>query len=288
MKYKHLNMYLSTAIERHKVYLKKEQGENKPWTEDPVYQNYFFCNVFRKYDKVTKWMIENIVPECERTNSWDLLVLYRYISTQDINLHLQNLGIHLDSSKVQKELQRMYDNGTLRFNGCFIRNTALSGGNWGKAHTVPFFIIDDIVDKFGPTNDWIRETSTLESMVKGLKNIIGTKGFMAYEYASDFEYTNFFNPTDKNSWANMGPGAQRGLSLVCYGDADHRFSEAEWLEHIRNILPKMQAVFKENFGDIDVSMREVEHWLCEFQKYVKYRRLHTKGTKCKVRKYDGR
>ena len=41
--------------ERHRIYLKKEAGEPKPWTEDPILQKYFFTNYDRQLDKVTKW-----------------------------------------------------------------------------------------------------------------------------------------------------------------------------------------------------------------------------------------
>lgn len=45
--------------ERQKIYLAKEAGKPRPWTKDPVLRDYFFCNVYREQDTVTKWIAEN-------------------------------------------------------------------------------------------------------------------------------------------------------------------------------------------------------------------------------------
>ena len=33
--------------ERHRIYLKREEGHSWPWTDDEILQTYSFCNVFR-------------------------------------------------------------------------------------------------------------------------------------------------------------------------------------------------------------------------------------------------
>ena len=52
--------------ERQLIHDKKEIAhEPKPWTSDPVLQNYRFCNVRRDNDRVTKWLFEHwYKPNC--------------------------------------------------------------------------------------------------------------------------------------------------------------------------------------------------------------------------------
>ena len=41
--------------ERHQIYINRwEKNLPKPWTEDPIFQQYKFTNVFRQLDRVTK------------------------------------------------------------------------------------------------------------------------------------------------------------------------------------------------------------------------------------------
>lgn len=275
--------FIDTALERHGIYIRKEGGQQKPWTDNQIFRDYFFCNVFRQYDKCSKWIIENIVP-LER---WDALILYRFISAMPtfeiIKDHVKRLD---DFNAVRDVLRAMKHEKKTIFSGCFIRNPQLGHGRGSaETHEVPFVIIDDI-RRDGRIKDVIAQNS-LESMVSYLRKFPATAGFMAYEYACDFEYTKFFNPTDKFTWANMGPGAQQGLGLIKARNRYSKFSKNEWLTNIRLILPVMQEAFSKCFPEETVSMREVEHWLCEFQKYVKYIGMRYDGIKVKHRKYDG-
>jgi len=279
-----LNMYIETALERHRIYKKKEAGLPKPWTTDPVYQQFFFCNLFRQYDKCSKWIIDNIVP----LGRWDLIILYRFISTYELFEEIKANCALDDLEAIEKYLQVRKLRGSM-FNGCFLRNPRIEGG-WVETYRVPFFTIKTMKET-GWTEDGgglpFLPWETLEDLVKELRSYPGIGGFMGYEYACDLEYTEDFNPTDKYTWANMGPGAKKGMSLVKYGVPGKQMTQDEWLEGARALLPILTQRVKAEFPDEDVSMREVEHWLCEFQKYSKYWGVLNQGHKVKYRLYGG-
>lgn len=276
----HLDLYVEKAVERHKIYMRRMAGEPKPWSEDPIYQNYFFCNIFRKYDKCSLWMIKNIIP----LNRFDLIVLYRYISTMEIYEKIDRLGIAVDDLKAVHDLMDgMYSRGERIFNGCFLRNTRIGGGlgEGTYAHKIPFILMD--IMKEAGAYEKILTITSFKEMVEYLVQFPTIAGFFAYEYACDWEYTDLFNPTDKNTWANKGPGAQRGLSLVVHGNQYQTFSQEEWLAYIRDLFVIMKERFNKEFPWEDFSMREIEHQLCEFQKYCKYKENMETGERCKFR-----
>lgn len=287
-----LEKYLATALVRHHAYLAKKQGLPKPWVDDPVFQNYFFCNVFRQYDKCSKWIIEKVVPLVDQDiRNWPLIILYRYISTYEVFKDIEEVGQISNISWVRSYLQNRRKEGGRIFNGCFIRNPRMKGG-WAQTWEVPFYLINEMEEyetsEGTYPGNFLNELETLEDMTKWFTRFSGTKGFMGYEYACDFEYTKHFNPTDKLTWCNKGPGAQRGLSWVTYGLESKSFSQEEFLVRCRMLLEYLKEAFKRVFPNEEVTMREVEHWLCEFQKYIKYYVNSTRGTKCKYRKYDAR
>ena len=47
--------FFAYARARYQLMLDKEADFSRPWTEDPILQQFRFCNVFREDDKTTKW-----------------------------------------------------------------------------------------------------------------------------------------------------------------------------------------------------------------------------------------
>lgn len=46
---------------RHEIYLKRKAGlPRSEWTDDPIFQQFRFCNVFRELDTTTIWLRENV------------------------------------------------------------------------------------------------------------------------------------------------------------------------------------------------------------------------------------
>ena len=75
------------------------------------------------------------------------------------------------------------------------------------------------------------------------------------------------------------------MSLLLHGHRNDQMNQKKWMPLAQELLPIMKKEVEEVFPSEDVTMREVEHWLCEFQKYVKYINMVDTGTKVKHRKY---
>ena len=63
-----LNRLVYFITEREAIRLKKEAGEPKPWTSDPILQQYRFCNVRRMDDKVSK--CEECLEQRSQVRHW--------------------------------------------------------------------------------------------------------------------------------------------------------------------------------------------------------------------------
>jgi len=51
------NQFFSYIAKRADILLRKEAGEPKPWTDDPILQTYKFCNVYRADDRTSCQLI---------------------------------------------------------------------------------------------------------------------------------------------------------------------------------------------------------------------------------------
>ena len=57
--------YWKTAAERQEIFFKKVSGLQPPYTNDPIYQSFKFCNVYRACDRVSQFLIKNVIYDKE-------------------------------------------------------------------------------------------------------------------------------------------------------------------------------------------------------------------------------
>lgn len=57
-----LDKMMEFAYERQQIFNRREAGQAWPWSSDPTFQKYKFCNIFRDQDKTTKWIVNWVTP----------------------------------------------------------------------------------------------------------------------------------------------------------------------------------------------------------------------------------
>ena len=55
------DLYWYFACERQNIFWKKINGESAPWTNDKILQDYKFCNSYRVNDRVSQYLLKNVV-----------------------------------------------------------------------------------------------------------------------------------------------------------------------------------------------------------------------------------
>src|SRR5690348_17308365 len=54
--------YWRFAFERQEVFFRRMHRQPPPWTRDPVLQRYKFTNVYRACDRVSQYLIREVIP----------------------------------------------------------------------------------------------------------------------------------------------------------------------------------------------------------------------------------
>jgi hypothetical protein len=77
---------------------------------------------------------------------------------------------------------------------------------------------------------------------------------------------------DINAWANAGPGAARGLGWVCEGKNNvFNPGQDKQQDYMNELMRELLALSRDPHYWPSTwpawEMREVEHWLCEFDKW---------------------
>ena len=74
------DLYWYFAFERQNIFWKKLKGEDAPWTDDVILQTYKFCNSYRVNDRVSQYLLKNVIYNGKKYTPEDIvfriLVLY--------------------------------------------------------------------------------------------------------------------------------------------------------------------------------------------------------------------
>ena len=53
--------HLYWIVERMNVFWRKYNGQERPWTDDPILQNFKFTNVYRCLDRVSQYLLRRVI-----------------------------------------------------------------------------------------------------------------------------------------------------------------------------------------------------------------------------------
>ncbi len=283
---------------RHRIYVNRFHLKmKKPWTDDKIFQQYKFTNVFRQLDSGTialnkmlgKWHNSKMkLCDMDVDDAVDILfniVWYRLFNLEN---HAEDPGFtsHKDHDFVRRVLLTKKEMGLKVFTSAHMTSgTGLAVEMHGKvyAHLVgPVGIAEEFGERYV---SFIYHHQTMRAVTALLRNIPMVGPFIAYEIVCDLRFTPLLSQaTDVLTWANMGPGAKRGLLRLGMEPCNESMVKLYKLaieEHM--IGPHLTRDYMPNEKLPPFELREIEHSLCEFDKYM---RVKT-GAGRPRQKYDG-
>ena len=293
------------ARERHCIYLRRQDGVSRDqWTQDPVLREYRFTNVYRELDATTVWFKENVRERLRHTPEVLLAtVLFRWlnrISAGEAIFQQKLLGDETAWDVLMRrgpgglddvaQAVRSYCGKGPYVTGSYIIKTPdgmdkLQGVLW----CVKEFMISTKQfgsgggDVFVGNAGWQSVSRIcmhggtqipLEQVWKWLCCYPFLGGFMAYEVVTDLRHTTLLDRApDIMTWANAGPGAKRGLNRILGRSLNYNQNEYLWTIEMRELLElsTVRSYWPNSTDFPPLEMRDIEHTLCEFDKYERTR-----------------
>lgn len=275
-----INEFFATARERYHIKLRRESGLQKPWSGDPIFQQWRFCNVFREHDRTTEWFRREIREKVRGLKAIEAVVIFRWFNRVETGEIIKDLILgDWDTQEARRRLEHVRPLVT----GAYI----IKGRDGMEKLDGVLACIDQFLEMVRQDSDepglgmaaryWM-DVPCLENAWNDLRSVPYLGPFMAYEAVSDLRWTNVLEKaTDILTWANPGPGCTRGLRRVMFGEDNGRWNRHSVLDQ-REMLSIMRDLLTDSRRDSlwpsewpKWEMREVEHWLCEFDKYERAR-----------------
>jgi len=270
-----IQKFADIAKERQLIYARKERGYPKPWTEDKVFGNWFFCNVFREQDKTSVWLKKNIIDAyAHDPDNWKRIIIARYYSRLDAAMDIQAHETWESVASIREGVvRRLRAHLPIHTSGFLVAPGDAATGRF--KFDLPFLLVKEL-EAANFTNA-VTTLGSLEAVWKTLLPFYGVGSFMGYQFVCDFAYDRQYllNACDHDTWTAPGPGSLRGMNRILTGSPSERNTEASWLESARVLLSLWRAVvaddpdYKE--GELkrfqNLHLCNVQHWLCEYDKY---------------------
>lgn len=257
--------------ERHAIWKRRKAGMPKPWTSDVIMQQYKFNNVYRQLDKTTVAFRERIL---DHQNGDHSLILFNVIWFRLFGrLEHTNLGFVHSFAEVKKYFDVLHKNARRIFVGAFMPPGSLPG--FVDKYLSCMSAIHGVWECRQALVDSVERDNTLQSAWNVIRKIACIGPFYAYEMVCDLRFTPVLNhTTDKCKWANFGPGSSRGLLRL-----GMPFNQTSYITLLHLAKRGAFTHIKNPGHKWPFELREIEHSLCEFDKYERKRRGETKVLK---------
>ena len=264
------------VTERDAIRLAKEAGKPKPWTRNEHLQTARFCNVYRLHDKVSKYLMDTWYADDFLASHAQIAVnvaIARLINWPDTleELRAGRLNENYNSSTARNVLCARRDRGEKVFTGAY-KVSGIRGED--KVTTV----IGQF-DRMFKDHARLIDPSSMQRTHLRLQEIPAIGSFMAGQIVADLRHVYPGTWADRNTWAPLGPGSQRGIAWLRGWDGkDERdvprfgINQANFPASIRQVRDELYAVpgVRAVLERVGAELMDIQNCLCEFDKISRY------------------
>lgn len=263
--------------ERDRIRKLKESGLPAPWSENPVMQSTYFCNVNREDDKVTQWIRSNWrYPKLQEQAVWYDLAM---ITARIFNLPstLERLGQPLSEQwihYVADTLKSIKAEGGTIWNGAYIIST-----NGRKVPKDQHCF--ELMAKIAQAPEITSGCTTLAQAHKALMQVDGLASFLAAQVVADLKNSAghpLSTAPDWHTFSAFGPGSLRGLTWFF----EKSITAKTYQDSIDRAYDMVFPYLPQDVQEI-LCHQNFQNCFCEFDKFMRV----TNGTGKSKRKYNG-
>ena len=284
------DLYWYFANERQNIFIKKLNGDTPPWTNDPILKTYKFCNSYRVNDRVSQYLLKNVIYNGKTYKDEDILFriilfkLFNKESTWELLLkEFKDITLStFDMKEYSKVLTNAINNNIKIYNDAYI-SCATKAFGYDRKHDNhlallnKMFIIDKVQDK-------ILKCTNMEQAFKIIKSYPLIGNFMAYQLITDINYSNIVD-WKEDEFTVAGPGSLRGIKK-CFIDKGNLSNEdiiRYMYNHQEEEFKRLNLDFK-TIGNRKLQLIDIQNIFCELDKYCREKVPSLKSNRTKIKK----
>lgn len=270
-----LDVYWEFADTRLDIYRERIRSRHPVRVHDPVIAAHRFTNTFRACDRVSQYLITDVIydgPERRFIDEFARTILFKLFNRLDTWDEIQNSVGAIDAEavldgRVEKVLRQLAASQQVYSAAYIMPPPRHLTGPKALRHLALLaqMLVDGTVDR-------VRRATSLADVFDALREVPSLGPFLAFQYSIDLCY----GPTldhDENEFVVPGPGALRGMRK-CYSD----FGDYSPTEVIRFTQERMEAetsrigVDTPHLWGRTPQLVDLQNVFCEVDKYTRVAR----------------
>lgn len=276
--------YWKFAVERQNVFFNRLNGTKSPWTEDTILQKYKFTNAYRASDRVSQYLIKEIIYNTSKYSPEDtffrviLFKLFNKIETWEyLRKELGEISYkNYSFEKYDQVLLGALEDGKTIYSAAYIMPSGQSTFGFMRKHQNNLKLIEKMMNERLPSK--IASLKSMEQLYNLLLSYPTLGKFLAFQYCIDINYTELCDFSEM-SFVVAGPGAINGIkkcfhNTFGYTDEDIIKFVAESQDDEFN---RLDLDFKMLWGR-PLQLIDCQNLFCETGKYARVAFPEIQGT----------
>ena len=274
--------YWKFAAERQTIFFRRIENKIPPWTTDPILNIYKFTNAYRASDRVSQYLIRDVIYKGDFTAKDILfrLLLFKIFNKIETWELLENeIGeltyANYSFKRYEKVLTSASEEGKTIYSGAYITASGKNAFGYTRKHKNHLKLMELIFQDELPKK--IQQLDSLQDLYKLLITYPTIGKFLAYQYAIDINYSTLTSFSEMD-FIVPGPGAIDGIKK-CFSDPGD-LNEADiirWVTDRQNIEFERRGI---NFLDLwgrPLQLVDCQNLFCEVDKYARIAHPNFKG-----------
>ncbi|MDE0179676.1 MAG: putative DNA base hypermodification protein [Gammaproteobacteria bacterium] len=282
--------YWRFAAERQAIFFRRVRGEAPPWTDNPVLATYKFTNAYRASDRVSQYLIRNVIYRDDLPTSprevFFRILLFKLFNKIDTWEFLEStIGpITFEDYRFvtyNAALDRARQTGRRIYSAAYIMPPGQRAfGRFAKHQNHLLLLERMMADQVA---DQLTQTRTMQEGFEKLRSYPTIGDFLAYQFITDINYSEITDFSEMD-FVVPGPGARDGLRK-CFVDTGG-LNEPELIRLMTDLqeqeFERLDLDFQSLWGR-RLQLIDCQNLFCEIDKYARVAHPEIAGRTGRIR-----
>lgn len=267
--------YWQFAVKRQEVFFNRLYGRDYPWTDDEIIQKYKFTNVYRASDRVSQYLIRNVIYEDNHYTPEDQcfrILFFKLFNKIETWEYISDAVGEITYSSYNYEkynrllMQRIANNKRI-YSAAYIMPSGQTYFGFNKKHQNNLKLLEYMMES--GLSKKIAKAKDLKDLYEILLSYPTLGPFLAYQFSIDINYSELCDFSEM-SFVVAGPGAKNGIQK-CFGDIRSKSYEdvIRYVAEMQNEEFEKRGLKFQNLFGRRLQLIDCQNLFCEIDKYAR-------------------
>jgi hypothetical protein len=257
---------------RQGIFMRRVAGLPPPWTADPVLLSHRFTNVYRAADRVSQYLIRNVLYQGEQSGQEIffralLFKLFNRIETwEELRTGLGSISWRaFEFERYARILDSMMERGERIYSGAYIM--PLPSFGYARKHRNHLLLLERMMKDGAPLR--VERVRSLRDVFEILRGYPSLGDFLAFQFTIDLNYSQMLDFSEMD-FVVAGPGARSGIRK-CFADTGG-LDDADVIQAVAETAEREFDRLGLSFSTLwgrPLQLIDCQNLFCEVDKYAR-------------------